>query len=270
MNRKIKTSFFLILCFQCFPLLIHAQKLQLVDSLEIDFPTAVSMDKTGSLFISNRQGEVTKYSSFGKVQATFTPQQSSAVSSLEAWQMLRVFVFYDKSQQYLFLDRLLNASQAYFLNDLTSGFATQATIGEDNSLWLINETSLTLEKYDLHSGNQLASTSLQLFLEQDFRFFTLKVYQNKVYLSMGKQGMLVFDAFGNFVQKLPLDNITYFNFYEDQLYYLNEDQIYSYHLYNFQEKRMAFPGHIKPLYALMSADRIMLITERMIYFFRTV
>ena len=249
---------------------LQAQKLQLVDSIEIDFPTAVSRDKTGNIFISNRQGEIRKYSSFGKELAAFIPQQTSSVGSLEAWQMLRVFVFYDKSQQYIFLDRFLNASRPHFLKDLTQSFATHATMGEDNSLWLINETSFTLEKYDLRSGNQLISTSLQLFLEQGFQFFALKIYQNKVYLSMGKQGVLVFDTFGNFVQKLPLENVTYFDFHENELYFLGENQIHSYDLYTFRENMMTYPVYIKPLYILAETEKIMLITDGMIYFFRAV
>jgi hypothetical protein len=269
-NKRLTIVFLLFFGLQGITPALYAQKIHLVDSVAIDFPTAASIDKTGSLYISNREGEVRKYSSFGKELTTFIPQQSSAIGSLEAWQMLRVFVFYDKSQQYIFLDRFLNASQPHFLKDLTSGFATHATIGEDNSLWLINETSLTLEKYDLRTGSQLVSTPLQLFLELDFQFFTIKTYQNKVFISMGKQGMLVFDTFGNFVQKLPLDNITYFDFCEDGLYYLNEEQIHSYDLYTFREGMMTYPSYIKPLYILVNADRIMLLTEGMIYFFRTV
>lgn len=269
-NNRITIVFLLVFGLQGITPALYAQKIHLVDSVTIDFPTAASIDKTGSLYISNREGEVRKYSSFGKELTTFIPQQPSAIGSLDAWQMLRVFVFYDKSQQYIFLDRFLNASQPHFLKDLTPGIATHATIGEDNSLWLINVTSLTLEKYDLRTGSQLVNTPLQMFLEQDFQFFTIKIYQNKVFISMGKQGMLVFDAFGNFVQKLPLDNITNFDFCDDGLYHINQNQIHYYNLYTFQERTMTYPVFIKPQYILAHTDKIILITERMIYFFRTI
>jgi hypothetical protein len=249
---------------------LYAQKLHLTDSVPIDFPTAASIDKTGSLYIGNRQGEVIKFSSFGKELTTFIPQQPSAIGSLEAWQMLRVFVFYDKSQQYIFLDRFLNASQPHFLKDVTPGNALHATIGEDNSLWLINETSLSLEKYDLRTGSQLVNTPFQLFLEQDFQFFKIKTYQNKVFISMGKQGMLVFDTFGNFVQKLPLDNITNFDFCDDGLYYLNQNQIHYYNLHTFQERTMAYPAFIKHFYILAHTVSIILFADHMIYFFKVI
>jgi hypothetical protein len=258
------------LCLLCVALASHAQKLYITDSVVIDFPTAASVDRTGNVFISNTRGEVRKYSSFGKLLATFTPQQPAAVSSLEAWQMLRVFVFYGQSQQYIFLDRFLNASQPQLLSNLTSGFAPHATTGEDNSLWLINETSLTLEKYDLRTSRQLINTDLSLFLDNDFQFFGLKIYQNKVYISMGKQGVLVFDAFGSFIQKLPLDNITRFNFYDDELYYLNENYIHFYNLYTFQERFIELPAKTEPLYGLVVLDKVILITERMMYLYRFV
>lgn len=248
----------------------HAQTLLLSDSVNIDLPTAASIDKTGNIFISNTKGEVRKYSSFGELLATFIPQQPSGIGSIEAWQMLRVFLFYPESQQYIFLDRFLNASQPQSLKDLTSGFASHATTGEDNSLWLINETSLTLEKYDLRTGRQLVGTDLSLFLDKDFQFFGLKAYQNKVYISMGKQGMLVFDAFGSFIQKLALDNVTHFNFYEDELYYINENHIHFYNLYTFQERFINFPAKIKLLYGLVVLDRAILITEHRMYLFRLV
>lgn len=257
-------------CLLCMVGTSYAQKLYLTDSIAIDFPTAASIDKTGNVFLSNARGEIRKYSSLGEVLATFTPQQPSAIGSIEAWQMLRVFVFYDKSQQYIFLDRLLNASQPQLLKEITPGFASHATTGEDNSLWLINETSFTLEKYDLRTGRQLVNTDLSLFLDEDFQFYRLKIYQNKIYISMGRQGMLVFDAFGSFIQKLPLDNITHFNFYEDELYYLNEDHIHFYNLYTFQERFIEFPAKTEPLYGLVVRDRVMLITERTVYLFRLV
>jgi len=269
-NRWPQIRLLPVLCLLCVALTSYAQKLHLTDSVAIDFPTAASIDKTGNVFISNARGEVRKYSSLGELLATFTPQQPSAISSIEAWQMLRVFVFYDKSQQYIFLDRLLNASQPQLLKDVIHGFASHATTGEDNSLWLINETSLALEKYDLRTGRQLVSTDLTLFLDKDFQFFRLKTYQNKLYISMGRQGMLVFDAFGSFIQKLPLDNITHFNFYNDELYYLNENYIHFYNLYTFQERFIAFPAKTEPLYGLVVLDSVMLITERMMYLFRLV
>ena len=258
------------LCLLCMAWASHAQKLHLTDSVAIGFPTAASIDKTGNVFISNTRGEVRKYNSLGELLATFTPQQPSAIGSIEAWQMLRVFVFYNKSQQYIFLDRLLNASQPQLLKDVIHGFASQATTGEDNSLWLINETSLALEKYDLRTGRQLMSTDLTLFLDKDFQFLGLKTYQNKVYISMGTQGMLVFDAFGSFIQKLPFDNVTHFNFYNDELYYLDEHHIHFYNLYTFQERFIKFPANTEPLYGLVVLDSVILITERMMYLFRLV
>lgn len=247
---------------------LHAQKLHLVDSLAIDFPTAVSVDKTGNVFISNTRGEINKYSSFGELQATFTPQQPVAVGSIEAWQMLRVFVFYDNPQQFIFLDRLLNASQPQLLQDIIDGFASHATMGEDNSLWLINETALTLEKYDLRTGRRLVSTNLLLFLDKDFQFFNLKTYQNKVYISMGSDGVLVFDAFGSFIQQLPLDVIN-FNFYDSELYYIDENNIHLYDLYTFQERFISLPAGKEPLYVIIS-ESVTLITEHMMYHLRLI
>ncbi len=249
---------------------VFAQKLQLIDSVAIDTLTAVSMDKTGNVFLCNEKGEISKYSSFGKLLDTFIPQQPAVVGSIEAWQMLRVFVFYGQSQQYLYLDRFLNATEPQLLSEFTNGFVSHATPGEDNSIWLINETALSLEKYDLRTARQVVNTDLLLFVEEDYQFTDIKTYQNKVYINLKKQGILVFDLFGNFIQKLPLENVSHLNFYNDTLYYPDGTFLHKYNLYSFQEHLLTIPEKIKPLFCLANATQIALLTEQMMYLCRVI
>lgn len=53
---------------------------------------------------------------------------------------------------------------------------------------------------------------------------------------------MIFDLSGNYIQKLPVTNIEHFRFYQDELYWLKDENIYFYHLYNMRKRQMKLPG----------------------------
>ena len=206
----------------------------------------VSQDSYGNLYISDLKGNINKYDSLGNYLINYSPQKLGTVSLLEAWNTIRIFVFYRDFQEYTILERFLGPMPGNPLNQEQIGFARQATLASDFNLWVIDETDFTLKKYDRQFNKVVNKTSLDLLLDvREYDISFLREYQNNLYVNDRNTGVLVFDAFGSYKKKIPFKGIDFFSFHENDLFYLQNDTIRFFDLYLFTEKTMTLPAGMK-------------------------
>jgi len=227
----LRGSIFLLMCIICLPETLVAQRWNRVDSLRLnDEILAVSMDLTGNLYVADAGGKITKYDeSLAKV-ASSSKARFNTISSVDANQILKVFVFYQTTQQYQFLDRFLTPLQPA-LNIESDSFAqySAATLSADQMIWLVNEDRLRLQKYNPILQEVIIDTDLSYFLTGDEQVKTLQEHNNRLYLHH-QQEILMFDSMGNFISKLPLEFDQPFSLYRERLYYIEEGRLLRYHL----------------------------------------
>ena len=227
----LRGSIFLLMCIICLPETLVAQRWNRVDSLRFnDEILAVSMDLTGNLYVADAGGKITKYDeSLAKV-ASSSKARFNTISSVDAIQILKVFVFYQTTQQYQFLDRFLTPLQPA-LNIESDSFAqySAATLSADQMIWLVNEDRLRLQKYNPILQEVIIDTDLSYFLTGDEQVKTLQEHNNRLYLHH-QQEILMFDSMGNFISKLPLEFDQPFSLYRERLYYIEEGRLLRYHL----------------------------------------
>ncbi|MDN5205186.1 hypothetical protein QQ008_27630 [Fulvivirgaceae bacterium BMA10] len=243
---------------------VSSQNLSLVESISINSPSAVSMDRNGTIYIADNRGDITKYDASGKEQLKFSPDQPGAVNNIEAWSGLKIFVFYETRQEYIWLDRFLNTSRSFLLDDPDIGRASIATASSDQNIWILDDINLDLLKYDPNFNRILLKTSLMNVLPQkdQYEITHLKEYQNSLYIGLKDIGILVFDNLGNYVKRLPILNIDHFEFLNEELYYQEGRQIKFYHLYNSKERSFNLPQSNNNRFVLIRQNRFFLLGNR--------
>jgi hypothetical protein len=114
-SKSLRTNIILIfLVFSSFA--VSAQVWEKITTVDLNQNIEqVSIDRQGNLYMEVESGAIEKYNRNGVFQRHFSPNKKSNPSLIEAWQGLRVFVFYKGFQEYLFLDRLMNSSERYTL-----------------------------------------------------------------------------------------------------------------------------------------------------------
>lgn len=238
MKIQIKILVFLALIYLSGPPATGQSLLpRLKKSIDISNPGALSKDRRGYVYIANDAGDVIQYDFNGNKVNTYSPDKPGIVTLIEAWAALRILVFYEDFQEYLFLDRFLNASPYYQIGRENVGFSTLLTLAEDNNLWLIDNETLNLIKFDNTTDQILINTSLSNYIlvaNNNLNF--MRAYQQQVFINDATSGILIFDNFGNYVKKLPLTGLGYFNFHKDELYYLSDGAINFINLYSLQER----------------------------------
>ena len=238
---------------------------QWLKSIPISQPTALSKDRKGNIYIANDAGDVLQFDIDGNLINTYSPDKPGVVTLIEAWAALRILIFYQDFQEYLFLDRFLNASPYYQIDHEDVGFSSLLTLAEDNNLWLIDNENLNLVKFDITTNQVLINTSLNNYIlmeGNDLNF--IRAYQQQVFINDAGNGILVFDNFGNYIKKLPVKGLDYFNFQKDELYYLSDGAIHFINLYSLQERTIPLGAKKRYHSVLLIDNKAFLAGEKIV------
>lgn len=202
----------------------------------------ISADYYKNILITDINGVLYKYDSLGRMQNMYSPPKRSKVSLLEATRTMNIFLFYENFQEYVFLDRFFNQTQPLALSRDRVGFARLATVALDNNLWLFDDLDFSLKKFNTRFENIDLATPLNLILDpSDYEITFMREYQNQLFLVDKNSGILVFDNLGNYKTRLPFKGVTWFSFLNDNMYFVQEDELILYNLYTYKEQKMSLP-----------------------------
>lgn len=202
-----------------------------VDSIRVQHITHLSIDKNGYIYTGDRWGNVQKYDHELKKRERYSPERGGGVAVLECWNPLRLFVSYRDTREYVFLNRFLADAGRFRLNETI--YAGLIAPSSDHTIWYIDYADLILRKFDPAFHQTQTDRPLNLLLNpKDHELTHLKEYQNLLFLSDSKSGILVFDNFANFLYSIKAEGVGYFNFYKDEIYYLEKGKIVRRKLYS--------------------------------------
>ena len=262
-SKSLRTNIILIfLVFSSFA--VSAQVWEKITTVDLNQNMEqVSIDRQGNLYMVVESGAIEKYNRNGVFQRHFSPNKKSNPSLIEAWQGLRVFVFYKDFQEYLFLDRLMNSSERYTLeNEKIAGYSSIATIAADNNLWVLDAQALSLKKIDINNQEIINETFLSLNLSpSDFDFTIMREYQNLLFIGDRKNGVLVFDNIGNYLETLPLKEIEYFSFNGTNLIAHEGANLLLFDIYKKQKREVSLPDSSHYSFVLMENTRVFLFSS---------
>lgn len=260
----------LILLFLLSSSFLQAQTLEKTHSFDLGYtPTAASMDRQGYLYFSNNQGAIDKFDKKGNQIYHYSPQKQGTPTLIEAWQGLRTFVYYQNFQEYLLLDRFLNASERYPINsNQISDFSGLVTLANDNNLWILNSQELSLKKIDINDRELLIDNKLNLSLDidaWDIKF--IRSYQNYLFIGDAKEGIFVFDNLGNYSEKITGQGVDFFTFAGDEIVFLSDQKLQTIHLYDKTKREISLPD-LPYQFVLMENNQIFLVHNKTVEVYR--
>lgn len=188
----------------------------------------VSSDSYSHLYISSPDGVVTKYDSLGNVLLTFSPPKKSRVAYLEGSRNVNIFLFYKNFQEIKLLSRFLTDLGNYNLANEKIGYASLCAPSSDNTVWVIDENDLSLKKFNFRFNSLEITNSLLMTLPRsikDYDFTYLRAYNTSLYIAEKNSGILVFDNLGNYQTIIPSQNINFFSFWQNLLYFIEGNNL---------------------------------------------
>jgi hypothetical protein len=265
---KAKSISWLLATFITFLAAIHphvgyAQSISLIRQIPVNRPGTLSIDRLNQVYLSDNKNNLLRFSEEGRFLQSFSPPQAGKTILVEAWNMLKIFLFYDGQGQVVMLDRFLNPISQTTLQQRIDGVIRLATLAADDRFWLFNESDFSLLKFDPRLGETLIQAPLNQILHQgqyDLRY--MREYQNSLYLVDFNSGIYFFDNMGSYKKKFRVQGVSFIGFRGNELYYLLDQKIYFLDLYSFKEKTIPLPPDKKYQHVLVGDKYLYLLSDK--------
>lgn len=215
-----------------------AQTLPLNDSIPVPAGSRITSDNLENLFVITPTNDIVKYDKNGKKLATANFKVLGNITSVDVSNPFEIYVFYRDQNKIIFLDNLLNIRGECDLE--TIGISQVACIGRsaDNQIWLFDAADLKLKKYSKDLKLIIESASFNTFNIGPNLFPSIIRDINNSILILDQNKVLEFDIFANFSKVKLIDTLQSFQYINEKIVFLKNDQVYMFNPLNFTLQAM--------------------------------
>ncbi|MCR9083581.1 MAG: hypothetical protein NXH89_14235, partial [Cyclobacteriaceae bacterium] len=197
--------------------------------IEINGLDQVSMDNQDQIFISSRQGDLYLYDSKGNRLNYFSPPRQGRINQLEAAWTVNFFTFSEDLQEYRVLDRFLNPIAEHNFFDASINLAKAATFGNNNIVWVWDESDLSLKRMDYLRNLVLDAQPLPLLTDsKNLNILEMREFKNRLFVLAPEEGVFVFDNQGNLIRQINLKQVPNLCLYKDYLLWIENNYLNTY------------------------------------------
>lgn len=197
--------------------------------IEINGLDQVSMDNRDQIFISSRQGDLYLYDSKGNRLNYFSPPRQGRINQLEAAWTVNIFTFSEDLQEYRVLDRFLNPIAEHNFFDASINLAKAATFGNNNIVWVWDESDLSLKRMDYLRNLVLDAQPLPLLTDsKNLNILEMREFKNRLFVLAPEEGVFVFDNQGNLIRQINLKQVPNLCLYKDYLLWIENNYLNTY------------------------------------------
>jgi len=191
----------------------------------------VSLDTRDQIFASTASGDVYLFNKSGKEINLFSPPRQARIQQLEASWTVNIFTFSSDLQEYRVMDRFLNpiAENSLLFDNIILPKA--ATLGNNNVIWVWDESDLSLKSVDYLRKQIIQSQPLNLILASDNLGVTeIREFKNRLFMNVPESGIFIFDNQGNFLKKVNIKIEQRLCFYKEHLFWVEGKNLKGYSL----------------------------------------
>jgi hypothetical protein len=203
-------------------------------------------DNLGNVYTITANNQVVKYTPDGQEQFRYPNRTLGEATLLDATNPFHLLLFFAQHQTVLTLDRTLNISGQYNLMQMGFQRADAVGMASDGALWVYDEASFLLKKIKADGTVVVQGNDLSLSIGRSLHPNFLLEREQTVFVNDPAVGVLVFDIFGQYRKSLPLLGLSEFQVMDDQLVYVKDGQLWSFHLTALLERPFILPFELKP------------------------
>jgi hypothetical protein len=238
---------------------IHSQTLlKKVKDFKSSEVSQVSVDRLGNFFLVLKNGSIKKYDPQGKVIAS---SKEKDITLLEPWYHPVIFIYSKRNQNYFTYGRNFENKKQKAVDPAWAIEPSLVCPSNDNRLWLFDQADASIKKVNPLSSEVLLEFNLDTTKFKTKPSFThLREYQNMIFLLDKNSGIIVLNNIGKQINKVEKIGIGNFNFFGEELYYLDGNSIKFFDLYTEETHEIKVEWENK--FTLVTDERIILVNKR--------
>lgn len=206
--RLISVNFFFFLTLWLSIQTVSAQNTpwHLLHKLDIPGLDLMDTDNRGNLFTSNQNGIISQYDPKGDSINGYSPAFSSKLDRLETHWTANIFIYSSNLQKVEILDRFLYPISSNHLSDFgVHGIIPMATLGNNHTIWLYDESDLKLKKLNYRSNQLIQQQPLNIiFPDSALKLVKLWERNNLLFIQILDSGLSIFDNQANYIKTITL------------------------------------------------------------------
>lgn len=186
----------------------------------------ISLDTRDQIFITTTTGDILLFDQAGKQLNLYSPPRQGRLQQIEASWTVNIFSFSADLQEYRILDRFLNplSENSFMLNNIILPRA--ATLGNNNIIWVWDESDLSLKSLDYLRNSVLQTQPLNLILDsENLSVSEIREFKNRLFMNFPQSGIFIFDNQGNYLQKINLRIDQRLCFFRESLFWIESGRL---------------------------------------------
>jgi len=252
--KKLSCLVLILLLCQC-----SASKLSTKDSTDTPMQYKLYVDQLAQLYTVAPNNTIVKHDESGKVLFEYSDNTLGDISVFDVSNPLQLLVYHKDFQVLKIFDRTLTLSSSIDMNKLDLIEIRTVASANDNRIWIFDELNQELLKVDNSGRVQGRNNDLRLRLNIAATPTRIIEFKNKVYLFDPIHGILIFNAFGEYLSKRKFPYQGAFTYFQGKLFYPAYTDLVIYDLVEGTQKSILMPDE------LFNKPQIYKVGKRVIY-----
>lgn len=230
-----------------------------IKTIELNSPVVyASVDRPGDLYVVLASADIVKFDKDGNKIGVINFNRVPAI--FDARDGIRAFAYFHDDQH---IETILPDLSASVATPVHPEFAvnTWLTCPSKNELWIFDAADLSLKKTkDRGTAISFESTFGKNKITSAEQIIYMREYLNFLFVLNKNEGIEIFNNIGKSLKTIALQNINWFNFLGEELYYQKGNQIKFFDLYTSEEREI--PAAPEAKFTLLTDERMYAVREK--------
>ncbi len=198
--------------------------------------TKVKTDQLNSIY-AVRNGEIIKYDAQGKMLTRYSNKLIGDGVKLDVTNPMKVILYSEDQMRLIFLDSRLGELREE-INLFNQGYEqiSLAATSHSNGFWLYDPINFKLIRFDQYFKKERESLNIAQLLRVEFYPTDMIEIENKVYLTDPKNGIYVFDVYGNYIKRIPLKGVNELHITDQRIFFERGGKLFGLNLIDQSEE----------------------------------
>ena len=239
---------------------------KLIDAFPLIGTSLFTTDNLGNAYVVTGN-QILQFYSNGKPKANFSERSLGELRSIDVSNPLKIVLFYPDFGRLMLLNAQLAIQSSIHLREVGIQQAVVACGSDFGGYWIYDRQDFQLKKVDLNLQISHQSGDILNLTGENVQPNFMIEHDGFVYMNDPSRGIYVFDRYGTYYKTISLKVESSFQLIENELLYLSDGALKSFHLKTGINREILLPSHKQIKYARIESQELYLLTNDSLAFY---